>query len=90
MSLLGGLKSAYNGWVKRNILLPLGKIEKVDKRTEHIEKKQDEMAERQETLTDAVVALGESHEDENDFDVSKFRKETGRTDGSDDFLADDD
>ena len=89
MGILGALKSAYNGWVKRNILAPLAQIEEVDERTQSIETKQDRLADRQEVLTDAVVALGESHKEGEDFDVAEFRRQTGKTDAADNYLSDD-
>lgn len=89
MGILGAIKSTYNGWVKRNILTPLGRIEEVDDRTQSIEAKQDKLAERQDVLTDAVAALGESHEEDEEFDVAEFRRRTGRTDGADEYLSDD-
>ena len=38
---------------------------------------------------DAVVALGESHEQDEDFDVGQFREEADRDDRAQDFLSDD-
>jgi len=87
--LAGAAKSAYNGWVRRHILSPLDRIEHISEQVDQVEGNQQEMAAQQELLTDAVVALGESHEqDEREFDVDRFRREAGRVDRSEDLLDD--
>ena len=90
LGLVGAAKSAYNGWLRRHVFAPLERVEEIDHRTERLESNQEQMKDQQEDLTDAVVALGRSHEeDERDFDVDNFKRETGRKSGSDDFLQDD-
>ena len=90
LTAIGLLKSVYNGWLRRHVFAPLERVEEIDHRTERLESNQEDMKDQQEDLTDAVVALGRSHEeDERDFDVDNFKRETGRKSGSDDFLQDD-
>ena len=86
----GVVKSAYNGWLRNHVFGPLDKVEKIDERTKRVEENQNDMADEHERLTDAVIALGESHRDgDRSFDVREFRRETDRKDGSEDFLNDD-
>lgn len=90
VAILGALKSVYNGWLRRHVFQPLERVEEIDHRTERLERNQEDMKDQQENLTDAVVALGRSHEEDGrDFDVDNFKQQTGRRSGSDDFLQDD-
>jgi len=89
LAVLGALKSAYNGWISDHVLGPLDQIQEVADRTERLEETQEEMADQQEVLTDAVIALGSSHgQPDREFDVDTFRQEVDRTDGSENLLDD--
>lgn len=87
--LAGTLKSSYNGWVRRTILAPLNQIQQISNQVERVEDNQEDMADQQVLLTDAVIALGRSHEEEDrTFNVRVFREESGREDRSKDLLDD--
>lgn len=86
-ALAGGLKSVYNGWVRRKILDPLSKIDTIEDDQRQIMESQDEIKLQQERHTDAIVALGQSHRNGAEFDVETFRREVrGDDSGPDDFL----
>lgn len=88
-AILGCLKSLYNGYVYNNIIEPLGKIDHIEDDQTHIMRKQDEIRDYQERQTDAIIALGESHRSDNEFDVETFREEVrGEQRGPADFLDD--
>jgi BioD-like phosphotransacetylase family protein len=83
---VGLLKSLYNGYLKHKIIKPLSLIDAMDQRTERLEEKQDQIAERQERQVDATIALVESHERDMDFDLSAYKKEFGRKRTAKDFI----
>jgi len=89
VALLGAAKSVYNGAIYRRIMRPLSKIEPMYQRVEELEENQQKMGEKQERQIDAIVALGESHQTDDDFDVESAREEFDRDDDAKDFLGDD-
>jgi len=83
-------KSIYSGWVHAKVLKPLNRIEQIGHEVEEIKEKQSEMYQRQQRQIDAVIALGRSHNSDNDFDQEAFREDVrGGHERPDDYLSDD-
>lgn len=80
------LKSAWNGWLKRKVIVPLDRLEGMSDQIEKVDSRQEEMYDRQEVHIDAIVALARSMEGDGDFDERQFRERVGRDNDPEDFL----
>jgi len=88
--IVAGLKSVYSGWLYKRILKPLNRIERIGREVDEIKSKQEEMYHRQQRQIDAVIALGRSHNSDNEFDQEAFREDMrGGHERPDDYLSDD-
>lgn len=79
----GIIKSGYYGPIETYLLEPRRKAEKANEQIDTVEnevstisERIDEIADRQETQTDAMIAMGESVTNGKEFDVDSFREET--------------
>jgi len=88
--IVAAVKSVYSGWLNAKVLEPLNRIEQIGHEVEQIKEKQSEMYQRQQRQIDAVIALGRSHNSDNEFDQEAFREDVrGGHERPDDYLSDD-
>jgi len=87
IALLAAVKSAWNGWLRKKVIVPLDRLEGMSESIEEMEEKTGQMYERQEYQIDAIIALARSMNDENgEFDEGQFRDQVGRASDPEDFL----
>ena len=79
-------KSAWNGWLRRKIIVPLDRLEDMTGEIESMGAKTDEMYRRQEYQIDAIIALARAMEENGEFDEQEFRDSVGRESDPEDFL----
>jgi phage shock protein A len=80
---VGVVKSGYYGPIEKYIIEPRKKAQRANEQIDSVEGKiseisdeLDTIADRQETQTDALIAMGESVSNGKEFDVDSFREET--------------
>ena len=87
VALLAALKSVWNGWLHKRIIVPLDRLEGMSESLTDVADRQEQMVKRQELQIDAIIALARSMEVENgEFDEESFRKRVGRESDPEDFL----
>lgn len=86
-TVLAVAKSAWNGWLRRKVIVPLDRLESMSEDIESMGEKTDEMYRRQEYQIDAIIALARSMDGgSGEFDEQEFRDSVGRESDPEDFL----
>ncbi len=80
-------KSGYNGMIHQYVVVRLRKAEEAHERMEDVERKLDDIQERQEQQTDVLIAIGQAANGDKEFDVDRYSRVTGR-DSVDQFFTD--
>lgn len=83
--LAGGLKSAYNGTIHKYVIKRLRKAEEAHKQVKNVDRKMDEVIERQKIQTSAIVAVGIAANGEQEFDHEEYQRAAGE-EGANQFL----